>query len=441
MPKTNLKSKGNIPDINTIESNTRSLIASNRKLLLAAIIAISFSLRAPITSIGSLAGLIREDLGVSNGFVGFITTLPLIAFAVCSPFVSKVSDRLGIGKTMLAGLIAIVAGGVLRAYTGTAGLLLGTALIGVGISSANVLIPSIVKLKFPERIGIVTSVYITSMAAFASIGAGVSYPLANAGLGWGSASAVWAGTALLAVFAWFPQRKLGAHSEIIAEQTKPGTSSSDSAAKPQDRGSETRNGTVGTNKRNNIWKSSLAWYITLYFGIQSFNFYSLTAWVPSILQGYGMTPDMAGFMALWFQLIGIPSSFITPILAARVKNQKIIVTGACIAYILGIGMLAVFHSAPVVMIALLLLSNGGAASFSWAMVMISLKTADAGEAIELSGMSQSVGYLLAAIGPTLCGVIFDVSKTWSPVLALFLGITAGMAVAGILAAKKEKLFP
>lgn len=441
MPKINIKSKGNIPDSNTIESNTQSSFATSRKLLLAAIIAISFSLRAPITSIGSLAGLIHDDLGVSNGFVGFITTLPLIAFAVCSPFVSKVSDRLGIGKTMLAGLIAIVVGGVLRAYTGTAGLLIGTALIGVGISSANVLIPSIVKLKFPERIGIVTSVYITSMAAFASIGAGVSYPLANAGLGWGSASAVWAGTALMAIFAWFPQRKLGAHKEIIAEQTKHKSVSPSSAANSQSGKSGAERGETGAAKKKNIWKSSLAWYITLYFGIQSFNFYSLTAWVPSILQAYGMTPAMAGYMALWFQLIGIPSSFITPILAARVKNQKIIVTGACIAYILGIGMLAVFHSAPVVMIALLLLSNGGAASFSWAMVMISLKTADAGEAIELSGMSQSVGYLLAAIGPTLCGVIFDVSKAWSPVLALFLGITAVMTVAGILAAKKEKLFP
>lgn len=408
---------------------------TNTSLLLISIIAISFSLRAPITSIGSLAGLIHDDLGVSNGFVGFITTLPLIAFAVCSPFISMVSDRLGIGKTMLAGLLAIVAGGVLRAYTGTIGLLIGTALIGVGISAANVLIPSVVKLKFPERIGIVTSIYITSMAVFASIGAGASYPMANAGLGWKFTSLIWAAIALLAVFAWFPQKKLGTHAEAIAESLENKPARTAYISKIQDGHCD-----EGAFKKKSVWKSSLAWYITLFFGLQSLNFYSLTAWIPSILQGYGMAPVTAGFMALWFQLIGIPCSFIIPILTVRIKNQRAIVAGSCTAYFIGISMLMIFHSAPTVLIALLFLSSGGSASFSWAMTMLSLKTKDAGEAIKLSGMTQSFGYLLAAVGPTLCGVIFDNTGTWSYVLGLFLGITFAMVITGILAAKRDKLF-
>lgn len=405
---------------------------SSNILLLTAIIGISFSLRAPITSIGSLAGLIHDDLGVSNAFVGFITTLPLIAFAVCSPFISGISDRFGIGKTMLAGLVGIVAGGVLRAYTGTVGLLAGTALIGVGISAANVLIPSIVKLKFPERIGIITGIYLTSMAVFASIGAGVSYPLADAGLGWENASVVWSAVALIAIFAWAPQRKLGSHTEAIAEVLKAKTGCAELSVNKKAEQTE--------SCRKSIWRSPLAWYITLYFGFQSLNFYSLTAWIPSILQSYGMTPAVSGYMALWFQLIGIPSSFFTPLLTARVKNQRTIVAGACAAYFAGLSMLVIFHSTPVVMIALLFLSNGGSASFSWAMTMFSLKTKDAGEAIRLSGMSQSVGYMMAATGPTLCGVIFDAGGTWKPVLGLFLGITSAMVVTGILAAKREKLF-
>jgi MFS transporter, CP family, cyanate transporter len=396
--------------------NTGSRKTENRKLLLAAIVGISFALRSPITSIGSLAVLIHSDLGVSNGFVGFITTLPLIAFAACSPFISRVSDRFGIGKTMLAGLIAITVGGVIRSYTGIVGLLVGTAIIGVGISVANVLIPSIVKLKFPERIGVVTSLYITSMAVFASIGAGVSYPLAETGIGWKNASVVWSAVALFAVFAWAPQRKLGSHADIAAGVKK------------------------SLICRKCIWTSPLAWFITLYFGFQSLNFYSLTAWVPSILQASGMDPTVSGYMALWFQLSGIPASFITPILAARVKSQRTIVAASCVAYFAGVSMLILFHQAAAVLIALLLLSNGGSAGFSWALTMFSLKTKDAAEAIELSGMSQSVGYLLAAVGPTLCGFIFDCTGAWSPVLGMFLGITGVMAVTGILAAKTEKLF-
>lgn len=409
-------------DLNTISSKAR-----NQKLLLASIIGISFSLRAPITSIGPLAGLIHADLGVSNGFIGFITTLPLIAFSVCSPFIPRISERIGIGRTMLIGLIFIVGGGIIRSYTGTAGLLLGTALIGVGISAANVLIPSIVKLNYPERIGIITGIYITAISIFASIGAGASYPLASSGLGWKTASAVWVGIAFLAIFAWYPQRNLGSNS-TAGEQQK------GSVPGVQEQARKSR------EKRKNIWKSPLAWYLTVFMGFQSLNYYSLTAWIPSILQGSGMTPEMAGYMAFWYQLIGMPFSFLTPILASRVKNQRIIVAGSCLGYLLGLSMLLIFHSSTAVVVALLFLANGGTASFGWSMAMISLKAKDAEEAVKLSGMSQAVGYLLAAIGPTLCGAIYDSTKSWLPVMILFLGTTAVMVVTGILAAKREKLF-
>lgn len=409
-------------------SNLNSLSdRTGRRLLLISIIGISFSLRAPITSIGPLAGLIHDDLGVSNGFIGFMTTLPLIAFSICSPFIPRISSRLGIGRTMLFGLVFIVAGGVIRSYTGTIGLLVGTALIGIGISAANVLIPSIVKLNYPEKIGIITSIYITAMAVFASIGAGASYPLASSGFGWKTASVVWVGIAFLAIFAWYPQRNLGPRSPDGALQT---------VSVPEDQEQHQKS----KDKRKNIWKSSLAWYITLFMGFQSLNYYSLTAWIPSILQGYGMTPEMAGYMAFWYQLIGMPFSFITPILASRVKNQRTIVIGGCIGYLLGLILLMTFHSSAAVAVALLFLANGGTASFGWSMVMISLKAKDAEEAVKLSGMSQAVGYLLAAIGPTLCGAIYDKTESWSIVMGLFLGCTAIMVVTGILAAKREKLF-
>ena len=428
MPNLKLSSNSNAKEeINSDKTKQKASIMTGRGLLLMSIIGISFSLRAPITSIGPLAGLIHADLGVSNGFIGFITTLPLIAFSICSPFIPRISSRIGIGQTMLFGLVFIVAGGVMRSYTGTIGLLAGTALIGVGISAANVLIPSIVKLKYPERIGIITSTYITAMAVFASIAAGASYPLASSGLGWKTASAVWIGIAFLAIFAWFPQRKLGAYSLGEDMQTI-------SASEVMDHGQNRK------AVEKNIWRSSLAWYLTLFMGFQSLNYYSLTAWIPSMLQGNGMAPEMAGYMAFWFQLIGIPFSFITPILASRVKNQRTIVISACIGYFLGLGILLVFHSTAAVAVALLFLANGGTASFSWSMVMISLKAKDAQEAVKLSGMCQAVGYLLAAIGPTLCGAIYDSTETWMIVMGLFLGTTVIMVVTGILAAKREKLF-
>jgi CP family cyanate transporter-like MFS transporter len=139
-----------------------------------------------------------------------------------------------------------------------------------------VLVPSIVKLKYPERIGIITSIYITSIAIFASIGAGASYPLASSGLGWKAASVVWSGIAILAVFAWMPQRNLG-----------PGTLDLAGGAAMT---ADADGGEIRKIKKNgkSIWKSPLAWYITLFMGFQSLNYYSLTAWLPSILESSGM---------------------------------------------------------------------------------------------------------------------------------------------------------
>jgi CP family cyanate transporter-like MFS transporter len=386
-------------------------------LFMTAIICISFSLRAPMTSIGPLAGLMGASLGATNGFIGFISTLPLITFAVCSPMVSWFNVRFGLGKTMMAGLLLIVLGGVIRAYAGITGLLMGTALVGIGICVGNVLIPSIVKLKFPQQIGIVTGIYITAMAAFASIGAGISYPLAESGLGWERVLLVWSGVAFLAVLSWLPHRTLGEDDRIEEIARK-------------------RNRKIGQNhKKKSIWKSPLAWYITLFMGLQSINFYSLTAWIPSILQSWGMEPETTGYMALWFQLIGIPASFLAPVMAAKLKSQKPVALGSGIFCALGLAMLLYRPSVPFTMLALLLIANGGAASFAWSMAMAGFK-----EAASLSGMMQSVGYALAAIGPTLCGVLYDKVHSWNFVIILFIGLAVMMLIVGILASKKEKLF-
>ncbi len=385
-------------------------------MLLLSVIVISFSLRAPITAIGSLVGLIREDTGLNNGLIGLITTLPLVAFAVCSPFISRLSRKYGLGNMVAAGLFFIVVGGLIRSYTGTTGLMIGTIMIGIGISVANVLIPSIVKWKFPEQVGVVTGIYITSMAVFASIGAGISYPLAEGGIGWKASAASWAILGIIAFVMWLPFMGLRTSEEKLNSQ---------SAVE-----------TTGVN----IWKSPLAWYITLFMGFQSLNFYSLTAWIPSILLSFDLSPEKAGYMALLFQLAGVPSSFGVPVIAAKVKSQLGVVLSSISAYIAGFVILFSFHSDVAIVLSLVLLANGGAASFSWCMAMLSIKGKDPRETIMLSGMAQSGGYFLAAIGPALGGLIFDISGSWTGVMFLFYFMTGLMIVTGILASKKDHLF-
>lgn len=391
---------------------------TNRGLLFIAIIFISATLRAPITAIGPIAEMIHQDLHVSNGFVGFITTLPLLAFALLSPFLSDVSRKLGIGATMFIGLLCIAGGGILRSYTGTFGLLLGTTIIGIGIAAGNVLIPGVVKLRFPDKIGVVTSSYATCMSIFASIGAGISYPLAvNMGLGWKNALALWSVVALGAIIMWLPHLNLNHGSPI-------------GMIVPKD-----ENLSLKT-----LLKSKTAWFLTMLFGFQSLIFYSMGAWLPSILVYRGFEPETSGYMTLWFQLSAIPASLIVPIITSRVKNQRGVVMAACLLYVAGFSILMAAESFLPIMVGLALIALGGGACFVWCLAMFSILGDNPQASATLSGMCQSIGYLLAAVGPTMCGAIYDMTGSWTAVIALFFAMTAAMLLSGHLMTKKDKLF-
>lgn len=380
-----------------------------KALIIWGIIFISFNLRAPITAVGSLAEMIQGQYNLSGGAVGFITTLPLIAFAIVSPFVSKFSQKLGFGKTMAYGLILIMAGELIRSYTNSLGLFLGTALLGVGIAIGNVLIPSIIKMKFPDRVGFMTSIYTSSMCIFAAVGAGVSIPLAKGlELGWKNALASWFVLTIVTFIIWIPQLK--------GQQNTVATSN------------------ISTEHKSvSIWKSPTAYWVTLFMGTQSLIFYSLVAWLPTIIISKGMSDSFSGTMALTFQLAAIPATLIIPMLCDKFKNQRYLVMVTCLFYLTGMTTLFFAASQTVILFAVLFMALGMGGSISLSIAFISLRSPNAKRASELSGMSQSAGYLLAAVGPILMGSIYDSLQTWSVPIIIICALIILLAFFGYFA--------
>src|SRR5215217_9094746 len=236
----------------------RSIIFVVGILLLAA------NLRPALTGVAPLIGEIRADTGISNGAAGLLTTLPLLAFALLSPVAPRVARRFGLEGVLLASLLVLAAGILLRWVGTVAALFLGTAILGAAIAFGNVLLPGLVKREFPERAGLMTSIYSTSLGISAALAAGVSVPLTKLdGIGWRGALAVWALPALLAGVAWLPQ--LGR---------------SDRPADPSARNSP------GVR---DLWRSPLAWQVTLFMGLQSLSYYVTLTWLPEILQAEGMS--------------------------------------------------------------------------------------------------------------------------------------------------------
>jgi MFS transporter, CP family, cyanate transporter len=376
-------------------------------LLVSGIVLLAANLRPALTSVAPLIGEIRTDTGISNGVAGLLTTLPLLAFGVLSPVVPWLARRFGMERLLLASLLVLAAGILLRS-AGVAALFLGTAVLGAAITVGNVLLPGLVKRNFPGRAGLMTSVYSTAMGISAALAAGASVPVASlTGMGWRGALAIWALPAFLAAVAWLPQLRRG---------DRPADASAPSFG-------------IGGLRR-----SPLAWQVTLFMGLQSLAYYVTLAWLPEILIEEGMSAGRAGWMLALAQAVAIVTMFLAPVLAGRRPSQRgVVVASVGLSCAGTLGLLVSGSAGSILWVVLLGLGQG--ACFSLALTFFALRAPDSQHAAALSGMAQSVGYLLAAGGPFLFGVLRDATHAWTVPLALLFAITVCLLLAGLGAAR------
>jgi len=375
-------------------------------LLVVGIVLLAANLRSALTSVTPLIGQIRTDTGISNGVAGLLTTLPLLAFGVLSPVAPRLARRFGMERMLLASLLLLAVGIVVRSAGTVVVLFLGTAVLGAAIVVGNVLLPALVKREFPERVGLMTSVYLTALGISGALAAGVSVPLAQltAGMGWRGSLALWALPAFLAAVAWVPQLRRSDQPENASAQTSLGVS--------------------------DLWRSALAWQVTLFMGLQSLTYYVTLTWLPEILQEDGISAAMAGWMLGITQAVAIVTIFLAPVIAGRRPSQQGVVVAAVSLSGAGtLGLLLAGSIGGVLWVVLLGLGQG--ACFGLALTFFALRAPDSEHAAALSGMAQTFGYLFAAAGPFLFGILRDATQAWTVPLALLLAMTVCLLIAGL----------
>ncbi|MCI1692860.1 CynX/NimT family MFS transporter [Aneurinibacillus aneurinilyticus] len=377
--------------------HTRDYSRAGLWLLILGIVLVASNLRAPLTSVGPLIGVIRDDTGISNALAGMLTTFPLLAFALLSPFAPKIARKFGMEMTLLVSLLVLTAGILLRSVPVVGALFWGTALLGMAIAMGNVLLPSMIKQEFPKKMGLMTGVYSVSMNLWAAIASGISIPLAQGiGFGWRGSLLFWALLSAVSLLVWLPQLRYR-HQRSAAAQ-----------------------GTVAPAA--NLWRSRIAWQVTMFMGLQSLCFYVIIAWLPEILRQQGVGSSSAGWMLSLMQFVSLPATFIMPMLASRSSNQRMLVGITSALLLTGyIGLLG--GSILFMPLWIILIGIATGSCFSLAVMFFALRTRSVHEAAELSGMAQSIGYLLAAVGPTLFGFIHDATHGWN-VSLIMLSIVA-----------------
>jgi MFS transporter, CP family, cyanate transporter len=378
-----------------------------RVLMIAGFLLIAANLRGALTSVGPLVETIQADLHLTSGEAGFLVTLPLLTFAAVSPQVPRLARRVGTDQVLWIALVVLVAGIVLRSLPVVGLLWVGTVLLGAAIAVGNVLWPSLVKRDFPRHVSAVTGVYTAMMGIVASIAAGVAVPLAGAlPGGWRTSLGVWAGLVLVALAVWTPQ---------VVGRREP------AAAAPE------------TGKTATPWRSLLAWECAGFMALSACGFYTVLSWYPSILHSYGTSETTAGWLLFAYQLIGVLMSLVVPLVLTRLRDQRAV---AVVSSLLAMtGYLGLLFAPGLAVLWVLVTGIAAGALFFLALAFFSLRAADPRSSAALSGMGQSIGYLVAALGPVLFGVLHDATGGWRAPLAVLVGVAAAHALIGLRAGR------
>jgi CP family cyanate transporter-like MFS transporter len=387
-------------------ASTSRAVSVQRALVVLGIVVLAFNLRPAAVSVGPVLGEITAGLGMSPAQTGLLTSLPVLAFAVFGALAPRLARLVGLHRLTLVALLCLVGGLAGRAEVSSTPAFLALSLLALaGMATANVLLPSLVKLHFPDRIGLMTSIYSTALAIGLTSASVLTVPISEAGDGWRSGLFAWSLTAAIAVLPW-----LG----LVSHDRRP-------------------DDVAGPIRLVDVARTRLGWLMALFFGLQSLQAYSIFGWFAELFRDAGFSAHTAGLLLGVITGVSIPLSFVIPTMVARTHNQTLLMSAVMSCYPLGyLGLILAPHGGA---LAWALLVGIGTATFPLVLTLIGLRARTPAGTAALSGFAQSAGYLIAGTGPFGIGVLHDLSGGWTVPLLALLAITVPQLLVGISVAR------
>jgi CP family cyanate transporter-like MFS transporter len=383
-----------------VSSPTRSRLQG--ALVVVGIVVLAFNLRPAAVSVGPVLGDISDGLHMTGAETGLLTSLPVLAFAVFGALAPRLARLIGLHRVTLLALLCVVGGLAGRAAVSSVPVFLLLSLLALaGMATANVLLPSLVKLHFPDRVGLMTSIYSTALAIGLTSASVLTVPISEAGDGWRTGLLAWAFLAGIAALPWLL---------LVAHDRKP----------------EEAAGRVGLL---DVARTRLGWMMALFFGLQSLQAYSIFGWFAQLYRDAGFSAHTAGLLLGVITGVSIPLSFLIPALVVRSTNQSILMCAVMACYPIGyVGLILAPHSGA---LAWAILVGVGTTTFPLILTLIGLRAHTSAGTAALSGFTQSTGYLIAGIGPFAVGVLHDGSGGWTVPLIVLLVLVIPQLVVGL----------
>ncbi|MCL2551640.1 MAG: MFS transporter [Actinomycetia bacterium] len=416
-----------------------------RRLVVVGLILAAVNLRPAITSLGALLKEVRDGLGMSGTMAGLLTSVPAACFALFGFAAPRLARRYGPGTVVLAGMVAITGGLLLRPLAGgTPAFLAASALALAGIAVSNVLMPVIVKRYFPDRVGTVTGVYSMALSLGTAVAAAATVPLTDAmGGSWRLGLGVWAVLSVAAIIPWVPlaRDRAAAPPRRVTFVKAAGTEATGTDAAGRRQAAPGQAGPAAAaqagGEHGSIVRSRTAWMLACFFGLQGTAAYVTMGWMPQIFRDAGISAGEAGLLLAVTMVMGVPLSFVLPPLAARMRSQGPIVVVLGVFQVAGFaGLWAAPAAAPFVWALLLGVAN---CAFPLVLTMIGMRSRTGGGVVRLSAFAQSTGYLLSIPGPILVGTLNQASGGWGVPIALMIALVVPQMVCGVLAGRNRHI--
>ncbi|CAL3558597.1 TPA: CynX/NimT family MFS transporter [Streptococcus pneumoniae] len=376
------------------------------------IILIGVSLRTPFTVLPIILGNISQGLEVEVSSLGVLTSLPLLMFTLFSPFSTQLAQKIGLEHLFTYSLFFLTIGSLIRLINLPL-LYLGTLMVGASVAVINVLLPSLIQANQPKKIGFLTTLYVTSMGIATALASYLAVPITQAS-SWKGLILLLTLLCLATFLVWLPNHR---YNHRLAPQTK-------------------------QKSQIKVMRNKQVWAIIIFSGFQSLIFYTVMTWLPTMSIHAGLSSHEAGLLTSILSLISIPFSMTIPslITSLSTRNRQLMLTLVSLAGVVGISMLFFPINNFIYWLAIhLLIGTATSALFPYLMVNFSLKTSAPEKTAQLSGLSQTGGYILAAFGPTLFGYSFDLFHSWVPSVAALLLIDILMTVALFTVDRADKI--
>ncbi|GAA5086275.1 CynX/NimT family MFS transporter [Microbacterium yannicii] len=383
-------------------------------MLLVAVCLVAANMRPAITGLGPLLDQIGADTGMSVSALGVLAAVPLVAWALFSPLAHDLSRRFGQPRVLMWSLFVLLAGTLVRSIPGpVVSLWIGTAIVGIGIAIINVLMPAVVKRDFPTRVAAVTAAYTALLAGLGAVSSGVVVPISHIPLGgdpagWRIALLV-TGAALLpfAIAGWWWAHRGAEHAHVRASSPR---------------------------GRTGIWSDPIAWLVAVYMGLQASMFYMFVTWLAPLSMSIGRTEVVAGIDVMVYQLFSLAGCLLLPLILRGGLERWAPALIPSLA-IVGVAGLMLAPSALLLWASLIGLTGG--ATLAMSLTLMAQRARDHDASAALSGMSQSVGYVIAALGPIAFGALHSLTGDWIASLALVLAVLAALTVVGLFAGRNR----